>query len=322
MLGLGDGCTLRGWGDEVETAAIGWRALEFFAGVGGFASAWEECDIVGAIDIDQQARRIYELNHAGPYHTAEITGLGRDWIVGQQANLWWLSPPCQPYTRRGKQRDIDDTRSAPLLRLIDLIPQVLPQVLLLENVIGFEGSRAWRLLQDCLQREGYTVSSRELCPTELGWPNRRPRFYLLASLGELAAWRPLPCYARSLAQVLGDSGSIGEGCWLTSEDVQRFGLALDRIDVRDPLAVAACQASSYGKSLLHGGSYILQDGRWRRFTPREVAQLLGFPSSFQWPVDLSDRRLWKLLGNSLSLPAVRYILSHLPGGPSPMLPWA
>jgi DNA (cytosine-5)-methyltransferase 1/tRNA (cytosine38-C5)-methyltransferase len=108
---------------------------------------------------------------------------------------------------------------------------------------------------------------------------------------------------------------------LTTDEVNRFGSAMDRIDLCDPRAVAACQTSSYGKALLRAGSFVIQAGRLRRLTPREVAKLLGYSNAFRWPADATDRRLWKLLGNSLSLPAVRYVLSHLPHGPAPVIPW-
>jgi site-specific DNA-cytosine methylase len=72
--------------------------------------------------------------------------------------------------------------------------------------------------------------------------------------------------------------------------------------------MAACFASSYGKMIVRGGSYLWQDGGYRRFSPREVANVLGFSADFILPGELSDRRLWHLLGNSLSLPAVRHLM--------------
>lgn len=288
-----------------------WHAIELFAGIGGFACAWPECGQVTAIDIDAQAREVYQRHWPHRYLVREIGSLSADSLDALGGNLWWLSPPCQPYSRRGRQRDIDDPRSAPLLHLIALLPQLRPRAIALENVAGFAQSRARALLEETLTALGYQVETRELCPTELGWPNRRPRFYLLASLDEVQPWHALPRYSVRLADLLRGAEVDRAACQVSPDVVQRFGSAMDRVDLEDPEAVTACFGSSYGKSILHAGSYVAAQDHWRRFSPAEVARLLGFPPSFSIPTEYGYRRAWKLLGNSLSIPVVRYVLSHL-----------
>lgn len=293
-----------------------WHAIEFFAGIGGFACAWPECPKITAIDIDVQAREVYRLHWSHEYLIREIGSLDSETLFALNSNMWWLSPPCQPYSRRGHQRDIDDPRSAALLRLMDLLPQVRPRAIALENVEGFGQSRARALLERILAAQGYQFQSRTLCPTEIGWPNRRPRFYLLASLDPLAPWRELPHDAVPLADLLIDAEVDHAACQVGTEEVQLYSRAMDRVVLSDLNAVTACFGSSYGKSILHAGSYIVSQEGWRRFSPAEVARLLGFSRTFSLPAQYSYRRAWKLLGNSLSIPVVRYILSHLPGGPT------
>ena len=42
-----------------------------------------------------------------------------------QAQMWLMSPPCQPYTRNNTSvRDLDDPRSRPLLYLLNLLVKV------------------------------------------------------------------------------------------------------------------------------------------------------------------------------------------------------
>lgn len=320
-----------------------WRGLEWFAGIGGFAYAWPECPIVAAIDIDATARQVYQYNRTGQYLIREIETFGADSIAELDANFWWMSPPCQPYSRRGNQCDVEDRRAASLLHLIDLIGPLRPTAIALENVFGFASSRACETLIDALRDFGYSTTMRELCPTQLGWPNRRPRIYLLASLEPLPPWRPLPHYDVTLRQLLrpaecrvdgrsaarsGDRVPLGEvvsverpdaACELSEADRNRFGCAMDRVNLNDVGAVTACFGSSYGKSLLRAGSYLVDGSRWRRFTPSEVARLLGLPPTFSMPEHIGTRRRWQLLGNSLSIPVVRYVLSHLPGGPSTVM---
>lgn len=40
------------------------------------------------------------------------------------ADVWLLSPPCQPYTRRGLQKHSADVRATSFLGLLDLLPQL------------------------------------------------------------------------------------------------------------------------------------------------------------------------------------------------------
>ena len=49
----------------------------------------------------------------------------------------------------------------------------------------------------------------------------------------------------------------------------------------------------------------------RYFTPREVANLHSFPSSFDFPEEISNRQRYALLGNSLSVAVVSCLLKYL-----------
>jgi site-specific DNA-cytosine methylase len=298
----------------------GWRVVEFFAGIGGLACAWPEAEIRAAIDINQKAALAYRRNLKHRFLIREIESLADSELQQFDASFWWLSPPCQPFSRRGQRKDIEDARTRALLRLIDAIASIRPTAIGLENVIGFADSQAAERLLDRLDACGYQVMVRELCPSQMQWPNRRPRYYLLASLERLPAWQPLPTYQLELSQLVEDSHSLDDHpqIWLPAQQFERFAAAIDRIDSLQVGAISACFASSYGKTLLQAGSYLRSGDRYRRFTPREVARLLGFPETYCLQ-GLGYRTLWKLLGNSLSLPAVRYVLSHLPGGPTPVL---
>lgn len=318
------------------------KVLELFAGIGGLRAAWSEAHVVAAFDIDRHAREVYlqsqMQSHAesdpaaawADYHIREIQSLTAEELSELNADLWWMSPPCQPYTTRGKQLDIDDARAASLLHLIGVLERCRPRCLCLENVAGFKVSRARHRLETELRRLGYAVGALEICPSEMGWPNRRPRFYLLATLEELRPPLPLPRYQKRLTDFVSrDPVPESSPLWLSVAEAEKYRVGLDRVSLEPTSAssqhpsnssMTACFASSYGKAILRAGSYLQVGDRLRRFSPAEVAGLLGFADSGQWQ-ELPLRRAWKLLGNSLSIPAVRYVVAHLPGGPAPALPW-
>jgi DNA (cytosine-5)-methyltransferase 1/tRNA (cytosine38-C5)-methyltransferase len=63
---------------------------------------------------------------------------------------------------------------------------------------------------------------------------------------------------------------------------------------------------------MNAGSYLTCGSRVRRFTPEEIIRLLHFPEGFCFPEGMSLRRKWGLAGNSLSVVAVREVLTAFP----------
>lgn len=45
-------------------------------------------------------------------------------LESYKADLWLLAPPCQPYTRRGLQKDADDWRASSFMQLLSKLPQL------------------------------------------------------------------------------------------------------------------------------------------------------------------------------------------------------
>jgi site-specific DNA-cytosine methylase len=293
------------------------RALELYCGIGGCAAALAggtaAVEVVAAVDIHRVALSVYRHNFPHPTVAATLEGLPRERLAAWGADLWWLSPPCQPFTRRGLGRDDTDPRSRGLLALLPHLAALRPLHLALENVPGFEGSRTHARLKAVLAEAGYEVAEHLLCPSEYGLPNRRRRFYLAASRRGLAPLAPPPRPALpspTLAELL-DPDPDPE---LTVDPAlaDRYRHALDVVEASDPAAVTACFTAAYGRSPVRSGSYLaLPGGGLRRFSPAEILRLLGFPESFRLPPGLPRANAWRLVGNSLALPAVKAVLGRL-----------
>lgn len=105
-----------------------------------------------------------------------------DW----HADIWCMSPPCQPHTRQHDKQDLDldDSRSQSFLHLCQLLQDTqenkLPKVLLMENVVGFEKSGSCRRWRTVLQGRNYSLAHFHLTPTQVGLPNDRPRYFCVA----------------------------------------------------------------------------------------------------------------------------------------------
>lgn len=287
------------------------RTIELFCGIGGFAAAARESvEIVAAIDINQHATQTYLHNFDHDCQTRSVESVTVEEMGAWNADLWWMSPPCQPFTCRGNGLDLDDPRSAGLRTLIQRISILRPAYLALENVPGFVDSLGHRQLRSMLSARGYRIRELDLCPTDLGIPNRRRRFYLVASRYDLCDPAPVRSIQQRLDTFLDPSPS--PRLWVDPEIEAKYRFALDVVETGDPAAVTACFTAAYGHSLVRSGSYLRTDRGLRRFSPGEISRLLGFPDNFEIPDDFSLRQAWRLIGNSLSVPVVKTVLSSIP----------
>ncbi|KAH9981611.1 S-adenosyl-L-methionine-dependent methyltransferase [Russula compacta] len=171
------------------------RALEFYCGIGGLHCALSKSSlganaaVVRAFDWDQIACAVYTANHGpGIAHRVDIGTLDEAALEPLNANLWVLSPACQPYTVLNPQaKGAADPRAQSFLHLIeDVLPALAergaaPTRLLVENVAGFEASTTRARMLLILTRLGFVTRELLLTPLQFGVPNSRLRYYLLAA---------------------------------------------------------------------------------------------------------------------------------------------
>ncbi len=286
------------------------KALEFFCGIGGFAFASKEfsenLELVGAWDNSEHVIDIYNRNHRSKAVQKNLDAISGHDIAQLDADLWWMSPPCAPYTRRGKQKHLADHRTKSFLALIEIANQVRPKYVLLENVVGFESSSARRALKTRLT--GYGFWDGLICPRQsFGMPNRRKRYYAVACRDqfELSINPPV-------------ASTIQPCSFFLDQDVRRkvppeilakFRKAMLKVDMESTdLSVFT---GAYAKSWVFSGSYLQAGEDIEIFSPREVLNFLGFPSEFEWGEETTARQKYKYVGNSLSIPVVSFLLSEV-----------
>ena len=287
------------------------RVAELYCGIGGCAAALgSAAAVVSAVDINRLALDVYRRNFPHPAAVATIESLAAPTLRDWQADLWWISPPCQPFTRRGRQRDASDSRTQSFLQILARLREVTPRYLAIENVPGFQGSITHSLLLETLASLDFEVQERVLCPTVFGIPNRRERFYLVAGRSPLRELPPPTVEAHPLRSFL-DQAPMPE-LQVDRDLVRKYRHALNVVDPMDTMAVASCFTAAYGHSPIRSGSYVQTTSGLRRFSPTEILRLLGFPSSYTLPADLPLESGWRLAGNSLSIHAVRYVLAAIP----------
>ncbi|EFN87251.1 tRNA (cytosine(38)-C(5))-methyltransferase isoform X2 [Harpegnathos saltator] len=167
------------------------KVLELYSGIGGMHFALLESGIpakvVAAIDINPVANDVYRHNFPETVlMNRNIQSISAQTLNKLDVDAILMSPPCQPFTRLGLQRDILDSRACSLLHVLSLIPKLKNlKYILLENVQGFEVSQMRNKLVDCLEECGYAYRELMLSPSQFGIPNSRRRYYLLAKRKDL-----------------------------------------------------------------------------------------------------------------------------------------
>ncbi|KAH8799498.1 S-adenosyl-L-methionine-dependent methyltransferase [Flagelloscypha sp. PMI_526] len=175
-------------------------ALEFYSGIGGLHRAFSRSSVNGkvktAYDWDQNATKVYKVNHPETnIQQVDIGSLTADSFTFA-ADVWLLSPACQPYTvLNTNSKGARDPRAQSFLSLIDLLPTLVeqgtnPTRLLVENVAGFETSTTREFLVSTLRSLSYEVTEFLLTPLQFGIPNSRLRYYCLAKLTTTATPPP------------------------------------------------------------------------------------------------------------------------------------
>lgn len=110
-----------------------------------------------------------------------IEGLSANTINKFDVDTILMSPPCQPFTRNGKQSDIKDSRTDSFQHILNLLPDLKNiRNILIENVKGFEKSEMRNILIKALKENSFIYQEFILSPTQFGISNSRHRYYCVA----------------------------------------------------------------------------------------------------------------------------------------------
>ncbi|TFH04187.1 MAG: DNA (cytosine-5-)-methyltransferase [Candidatus Thorarchaeota archaeon] len=104
-------------------------------------------------------------------------------LHGRTLQLLAGGPPCQGFSTAGKWNP-DDARNSLLFKTIELVREIEPEYVLLENVPGIRSIQKGKLLESflgLLEAEGYNTQTFLLKAEEFGVPQRRRRVFIVAS---------------------------------------------------------------------------------------------------------------------------------------------
>ena len=238
--------------------------VDNFAGGGG-ASTGIEAALGRAVDLainhDEQAIRMHEVNHPGTRHIRNnIWQIDpREVTAGQNVELAWFSPDCKHFSKAkgGKPREKSIRDLAWIVVL--WAQRVKPDVILLENVEEF---RTWGPLCDEgkpikeragetfdkwqreLRKAGYKIQWKELRACDYGAPTIRKRFFMIARAdGKPIVW-PAPTHGKPGSPDV-ESGKLLP--WRTAAEIIDWTIPCPSIfDRKKPLAEKTLRRIAHG----------------------------------------------------------------------------
>ncbi len=314
-----------------------------FSGIGGIDLAFERAgfDVAWQVEWNPDAQSVLRR------HWPEIPLYGDITTVDpaelDPVDVMVFGSPCQDLSVAGKREGLGGAHSGLFFEAIRIIRAVRPSMALWENVPGAFSSNAGRdfaavlaAFRDSGAREiGWRILDAQYC----GVPQRRRRIFLVADFGgeraseilfEPESLRGNPPSRRKagrvapalLASGAGTSRPGGSGAELEFYVAEKSTCAVDVRKTANALTTRCFCDRGEDTNLIieHDGvahtlTAVAVDMRVRRLMPVETERLQGLPDDWTRYTaegkELSDSARYRLVGNSVAVPAVEWIARRM-----------
>jgi len=268
--------------------------IDLFCGVGGLTHGFvlEGVNVIAGIDVDASCSYAYEVNNNATFINQDVGSLQADHIktLFSDVDIKILvgCAPCQPFSQYSGKNARQNSDWELVGVFANLIEQVEPEVVSMENVPRLQHHDIFYKFKDRLDRLGYKVFSKVIYGPDYGLPQERERLILLASrLGEIeiiSKTHSLSEY-KTVRDVIEQMPCLGAGEICENDRLHICSRLseknLERIRVSKPGGTwhewpsqlrAACHSKDSGKG------YVGVYGRmeWDRPSPTITTQFFGY----------------------------------------------
>lgn len=323
--------------------------IDLFAGIGGLRLPFTELDglrgeCVLTSEKDAMARKTYIQNFGSldsERHIFDFDVTKLDVESVPQHDLLLAGFPCQPFSHAGKRLGFEDMRGTlffDIMRIIDGLAQGgpaianAPKVVLLENVRGLKSHDKGRTLSRIVEELSrfYEVTTQTLDARDFGLPQSRQRLFIVGIRKDLDGSSEFAShFADAILKRQSLTRQLSVGAILEKEVDAKYRIS-DRIWASHQARKARHmeRGNGWGYKLVtpqseftgtisaryykDGAEILVQDNAEinpRKLTPREAANLQGFPAWFQIPV--SDAQAYKQFGNSVPVKVIEFVAHHV-----------
>jgi len=267
-------------------------------------------EIVYANDFEQTACNIFEANFGLKPDNRDIRTVKT--MELPEFDILTGGFPCQSFSivaQNPKRLGIKDEKGMLFFEMCRILRERKPKCFIAENVKGLltaNKHEAFPLIIKEFEESGYDVRYQVLRAVEYGVPQKRERVIIVGFRKELGIEFefPKPVAAaeneyvplRSIVETQVDdkyffSQKAVDGMMKNRESMNK-GRAQN---IEEPCNTVGAHLAKV--SLNSTDPVLLDGGRYRRFTPREVARIQSFPESFK--LVESEHSQYKALGNAI-----------------------
>ena len=305
------------------------RCVDLFCGSGGFTHSFKglgaEC--VFANDFDPISKKCFDANNEGNqvFMLGDLTKIDLNQIPDH--DILTAGFPCQPYSIAGKRLGFDDSRGDIFWKVVEILKVHKPSCFLLENVknlLTHDAGETFRKIIDTLSSIGYFIKYTVVDTCKVtGIPQHRERVYIIGFMDErhfdkfefdFLRIEPMPImqYLESVIDPKYYYDDRFKVYPMISEAVTKHIETNTMYNYRGShvreLKGGVCPTlrSAMGAGG-HNTPLLLDNKGIRKLTPRECFNLQGFPADYVIPSEVCDGRLYKIIGNAISIPIVTHI---------------
>ena len=276
-------------------------------------------EIVYANDIEESACRIFEENFGVIPDRRDIRTVPASEIP--EIDVLTGGFPCQSFSivaQNPKRLGYKDERGMLFFEMCRILREKQPKCFIAENVKGLLSANkgeAFPLIISEFEKSGYQVTHKLINAAAFGVPQKRERVIIVGIRNDLGFQYEFPddVLAEDEYAVLGSvvENRVDEKYFFSEKAVQGMRAAkrdMNKGRAQDLNKPCNTVGSHLAKVSLNSTDPVLLDGgRYRRFTPREVARIQSFPESFKL-IGVEGAQ-YRALGNAIP-PVMFWYVSH------------
>lgn len=282
--------------------------------------AAHDLDIIYANDIEPHACQLFAANFGLQPDNRDIREVNSNEIP--DFDILTGGFPCQAFSiiaQNPPRLGIEDDRGKLFFEMCRVLRDKQPLCFIAENVKGLltaNQKQAFPLILQEFAASGYDVSYAVLNAANFGVPQKRERVFIVGFRKDLQVTFSFPQATHvagsgwiPLARVL--EPQVDEKYYFSERAVQ--GMLAKRAtmnkgraqDITQPCNTVGAHLAKV--SLNSTDPVLCEQGRYRRFTPREVARIQSFPESYQ--LLGSETAQYRALGNAIP-PVLFWHVAH------------
>lgn len=270
-------------------------------------------EITYAVDNDIYCAKIYNDNFNHKCIVKDVRDISKTELADHDLLIGGF--PCQSFSisaQNPPRLGYKDDKGKLFFEMVDVLKEKQPRFFIAENVKGIISAnkkKAFPMIIKEFEKAGYNVKYKLLNSSDFGIPQKRERVFIVGfrDYKDFMYFEfPKPITLNSnrvkLKTVLDKEADLDEKWFFSQKAVDGMLRVKQKLnkgrnqDVEQPCNTITSHLSKV--SLNSTDPVLMIDNRYRRFTPRETANIQSFPENFKL-LSVSENRQYRAIGNAV-----------------------